>query len=449
MTDYLFDKYNVPTPRYTSFPTIPFWKDSYKHADWQNDLVKAYHKHGEEGISLYIHLPYCEHLCTYCGCHKFISQQHSVEDPYIDGVLKEWALYENLLNKKILINEIHLGGGTPTFFSAQNLKRLIEGITSKHNVANDAEFSIEVHPTYTSYEQLKTLKEVGFNRVSIGVQDFNPKVQEAISRVQPLEEVQQLVNWCRELNYESINFDLIYGLPFQNKQSIRDNFEKVLELKPDRIAYYAYAHVPWTKKAQRLYNEQDLPKGEEKRALYDLGCDLLSEAGYLEIGMDHFALPTDNMAIAHEKGELHRNFMGYTTNTNKILIGLGVSSISDAWSAYSQNEKSLKLYLEKVNNYEFPTIKGYELTNRDLVVKRTILDVICQHKTVFHTTDEHIVEEALPRLKELESDGLLGVFENGILLSDTGKTFVRNVCLAFDHHMFARNPQTQMFSSSI
>ena len=450
MNDYLYNKYNVQTPRYTSFPTIPFWSDGYSSETWQSDLVKSFKEYGDEGVSLYIHLPYCEHLCTYCGCHKFITTKHVVEDPYIAGVLKEWSLYEDLLQEKVLINEIHLGGGTPTFFSAQNLKVLIEGIIGGHELSSTAELSIEVHPSYTSFEQLDTLKKLGFNRISIGVQDFDPKVQEAISRVQPFSEVKQLVDWSRSLDFESVNFDLIYGLPFQTLNSIRNNFEEVLKLKPDRIAYYAYAHVPWTKKAQRLYNENDLPKGEEKRALYDLGCQTLLEAGYVEIGMDHFALPDDKMAIAHKKNELHRNFMGYTTNKNKILIGLGVSSISDAWSAYSQNEKALKPYLEKVNNNLFPTIKGYQLTDKDLLVKDYILDIICQHKTRFVLEDHHdIMKAILPRLKEFESDGLLGVFDNGILLSETGKTFVRNICMAFDHHMFGRNPDVQMFSSSV
>jgi oxygen-independent coproporphyrinogen-3 oxidase len=449
MKDYLYKKYNVQTPRYTSFPTIPFWSDDYKQTMWQSDLVKSFEKNGDDGVSLYIHLPYCEHLCTYCGCHKFITTKHVVEDPYIAGVLKEWSLYENLLKKKITINEIHLGGGTPTFFSAQNLKVLIEGILNHHQLSKNAELSIEVHPSYTSFEQLETLKNLGFNRISIGVQDFDPKVQEAISRIQPFSEVKQLTDWSRELNYESVNFDLIYGLPFQTLDSIKDNFRQVLELKPDRIAYYAYAHVPWTKKAQRLYDDNDLPRGEEKRELYDLGFELLLEAGYVEVGMDHFALPDDKMAIAHEENELHRNFMGYTTNTNKILIGLGVSSISDAWSAYSQNEKALKPYLEKVNNYEFPTIKGYQLTEKDLLAKEYILDIICHHKTTFNDDDQRIMEMALPRLKEFEEDGLLGVFENGILLSENGKTFVRNICMAFDHHMFDKDPEIQMFSSSV
>ncbi len=449
MEDYLYNKYNVQTPRYTSFPTIPFWKEDYPATTWQSDLVKAYKKHGKEGVSLYLHLPYCEHLCTYCGCHKFITTKHEVEDPYIAGILKEWKLYETLLDDNITINEIHLGGGTPTFFSAKNLKVLIDGILSRHQLAEDAELSIEVHPSYTSFEQLETLKNLGFNRISIGVQDFDPKVQEAISRIQPFEEVKLLDDWARELNYESVNFDLIYGLPFQTLASIRDNFEQVLKLRPDRIAYYAYAHVPWTKKAQRLYDENDLPKGEEKRALYDLGFQLLLDAGYVEVGMDHFALPTDKMAIAHKENQLHRNFMGYTTNTNKILIGLGASSISDAWLAYSQNEKSLKPYLEKVNNGEFPTIKGYQLTERDLVAKEHILNVICHHKTTFDLANDEVIKEALPRLKEFEEDGLLGVFEQGILLSDTGKTFVRNICMAFDHHMFAKDPEVQMFSSSV
>jgi oxygen-independent coproporphyrinogen III oxidase len=312
----LIRKYNVPGPRYTSYPTVPYWDNrGISLSDWKSTVKKSFEESNHQGISLYIHLPFCESLCTFCGCHKRITKRHEVEEPYIETLIKEWNLYLELFQSKPLIKEIHLGGGTPTFFSSESLTRLMNGLLEKASVAVKHEFSFEGHPNHTSREQLQTIFDLGFRRVSFGVQDYNPKVQKTINRIQPFENVKKVHEWSKEIGYTSISHDLVFGLPHQTKENIQYTIEKTNELRPDRLAYYSYAHVPWIKGlGQRGYSENDLPKDEVKRELYELGKKLFDENGYVEIGMDHFALKSDDMYAAMQNKTLHRNFMGYTTN---------------------------------------------------------------------------------------------------------------------------------------
>ena len=447
----LLRKYNVPGPRYTSYPTVPYWDDAPSKEEWKAIVKDSFLKHSEEGLSIYIHLPYCEQLCTFCGCNKFITKNHKVEDPYIGAVLKEWDMYVALFSSKPLIKEIHLGGGTPTFFSSENLKELINTLTSKGVVSDDAEFSIEVHPNYTSEDQLKTLHEIGFNRISLGIQDFDPKVQTAINRVQTYEEVERVHRLALELGFDSVNYDLIYGLPFQTKKSIQDTFDLVSGLKPNRIAYYSYAHVPWVSKVQRLFTDMDLPSGSEKRELYELGRELLEEHGYLEVGMDHFSLPTDKLYIGFEEKTLHRNFMGYTSNSTKMLIGLGVSSISDVWYAYGQNDKSIRQYLAQIDAGELAIFRGHKLNEEDLIIKQHILNLMRQFETTYSNSEsENVALNGFEgRLVEMETDGLIERIDNGLTVTHKGRTFVRNICMALDKKLLEKKPETELFSSTI
>lgn len=446
----LLHKYNVPGPRYTSYPTVPHWEQTPSVQQWQKAIKLKTIQTSTEGISLYIHLPYCESMCTYCGCNKILTKNHDLETPYIELVLKEWRLYKNILPANVLIKEIHLGGGTPTFFSAENLKRLIDYILLDAQLSENPELSIEAHPSYTSYEQLEVLRSVGFNRLSLGIQDFDHKVQEAINRPQSVEEVTKVVKWARDLGYRSINFDLIFGLPFQTLESISETVDIVSTMHPDRIAFYSYAHVPWKSKVQRLFSEADLPEGNEKRALYEKGRSLLFAMGYHEVGMDHFALKSDDLFQAFENGEMHRNFMGYTHQKSSLLIGLGVSSISDIGDMYIQNEKSLKTYRERVRSGELPIMRGHILSEEDSVIKKHILNIMCKFRTSFDNLEEKEVFNGYEkRLTEMEKDGLLGLFPNGILISDKGKTFVRNICMALDKRLLSSNPETQLFSSTV
>jgi oxygen-independent coproporphyrinogen-3 oxidase len=453
VNQHLLEKYNVPLPRYTSYPTIPFWNETIEVKQWEN-LVRNKFSNETNGISLYIHLPFCESLCTYCGCNKKITTNHQVEGEYLAAVLKEWQLYLNLMEERPVLRELHLGGGTPTFFSPENLYRLIHSILQTVKVHPDHEFGIEGHPNNTTFEHLKTLFELGFRRVSYGIQDHNPKVQAIINRIQPIENVKKAVEMARSIGYNSVNFDLIYGLPLQTVESMRTTIEQTIALQPDRIAFYSYAHVPWTSKGQRLFDEHDLPNAATKMQLYQLGKEMFSKAGYIDIGMDHFALPTDSLYQAQLNKKLHRNFKGYTTQQTQSMLGLGVSAISDIGDAFAQNEKTLHNYYEAVCNSTLAVSKGIVLTNEDMHFKKYILDISCNGQTILNEKDEGIISKfVLPELEKLELDNLIELDENVLTVTPLGKHFIRNICSAFDirlarNHIY-NNQQHAQFSKAI
>lgn len=444
----LVKKYNVPVPRYTSYPTVPFWNDTIDLNKWKSEIKNC---SPEGGISIYIHLPFCETLCTYCGCNKKITKNHSVEEEYINIVLKDWQLYLDIWNKKPLIKEIHLGGGTPTFFSPKNLKKLIESILSSSEIHSSHEFSIEGHPNNTTVSHLETLYNLGFKRISYGVQDNDPEVQKIINRIQPVANVQKATDNARKAGFTSVNFDLIYGLPRQNKERIIKTVEQSIAMRPDRIAFYSYAHVPWTSRGQRLFDETDLPSADEKLELYKVSKELFIKNGYYDIGMDHFALPHDDLYIAQQQGRLHRNFMGYTTNQTKTMIGLGVSAISDTGSAFAQNEKKLQNYISAVENNVIPVVKGYFLSQEDLHFKKYILDLICKGETTIEPVSVEMVEKySLPALAELIKDGLVQHTDSNIKILPEGKNFIRNICSCFDLYLLKKDFDNQnLFSKAI
>ncbi|MCB9224772.1 MAG: oxygen-independent coproporphyrinogen III oxidase [Crocinitomicaceae bacterium] len=454
MAEDLIQKYNIPGPRYTSYPTVPFWDpEGISLDDWKSTMLRAFNESNQdEGISIYIHLPFCENLCTFCGCHKRITKRHDVEEPYITTVLKEWQLYCDLFPEKPRIREIHLGGGTPTFFSPANLKELIDGILERSELCDTYEFSFEGHPNNTSEAHLKTLYDLGFRRNSFGVQDYDPKVQKTINRIQPFEKVETATNKSREIGYTSVSHDLVFGLPHQTLDSIIDTIEKTRQLKPDRIAFYSYAHVPWIKGVgQRGFDENDLPSAEEKRVLYETGKRMLDELGYVEIGMDHFALKTDNMYEAMVNKTLHRNFMGYTAGKTKLMVGLGMSSISDSWYSFAQNVKTVEEYQDIVNQGIIPIFRGHLLTEKDLIIREHILNIMCHFETSWKEDRLKFEElpECLERLKEMEKDGLVEISETGLKLPDHARPFVRNICMAFDLRLIENKPTTRIFSMTI
>jgi len=448
----LIAKYNVPGPRYTSYPTVPFWDEgSYTPARWRQLVRRSFEEtNASDGISLYVHLPYCETPCTFCGCIKKFTRDHGLEGPYVDAVLAEWRTYLELFGQRPRIKELHLGGGTPTFFSSANLERLVAGIVETGDVTADHQFSFEANPASTTEEHLRVLHGRGFRRVSLGVQDFDPLVQETINRVQPFETVAQTVDSARALGYESVNFDLIYGLPRQRLGSIVDTMQRVTALMPDRIAFYGYAHVPWIKGvAQRRFSEADIPRNEEKRALYEIGRELLLEAGYHEIGMDHFALERDSLYRSACARTVHRNFMGYTPVHTQLCVGLGMSAIGDAWYAFSQNEKDVKRYTERVAAGELPLLRGHVLDAEDLSLRGHILDIMCRFETRFPRSDDPLVEAGLGRLREMAEDGLVDLEPDAVRVTEAGRPFVRNVCMAFDAHLWNSQPATRLFSDTI
>jgi len=443
----LIRKYDVAVPRYTSYPTVPLWENNLDELTWKKKVQKAYRDFGhEEGIQLYIHLPYCESLCTYCGCNKRITKNHDTEKPYITALIQEWEQYLSILPDKPKLAGIHLGGGTPTFFSPENLFELLNYIQKTSAVLPDAEFSFEGHPNNTTFEHLVTLRLLGFARVSYGIQDFSHKVQEAIHRIQPFEKVKKATENARLVGYDAINFDLIYGLPHQTVESIEETFKLVAKLKPERIAFYSYAHVPSVFPAQKSF-ESFLPLKEEKRLLYETGKKLLNDMGYHEIGMDHFALKEDALFQAKENGTLHRNFMGYTTQSSKILLGLGNSAISDIHYAYAQNTKDIDLYKEQTNLNHFPLSRGHLMSLEDIKTRQTILELICKGETKIGGSVWNM--DTINQITEMQKDGLLDVKNGVVTVLEVGKAFIRNICSLFDHRMRAQKAKKYVFSKAI
>lgn len=454
MLNSLVNKYNIAGPRYTSYPTVPYWNsETFSLNKWKSSLKQSFKESNlKEGISLYIHLPFCESLCTFCGCNKRITKQHSVESPYIDAVLKEWNLYLELFDEKLIIKELHLGGGTPTFFSPENLKKLINGIFKSATRAENYEFSFEGHPNNTTREHLQALYDVGFRRVSYGVQDYNETVQKAIHRIQPFANVKRATELAREIGYTSVGHDIIFGLPFQTLEHVKETILKTKELLPDRLAFYSYAHVPWIKgNGQRGFNDSDLPTAELKRQQYELGKQLLAEVGYKEIGMDHFALVSDSLYQSMNHGNLHRNFMGYTASKTQAMIGLGVSSISDSWYGFAQNVKDIESYYNLLKDNVIPVYRGHILNEEDLIVRKHILNLMCSFKTSWSKNYLYIKElpDILIQLKEMEKDGLLEIKPNAIEVSLKGQPFIRNICMAFDVLLQRKQPNTQLFSMTV
>lgn len=449
----LLQKYNVAVPRYTSYPTVPFWKEMEANDQWEELLIKDFEKQNKAGgISLYLHLPFCESLCTYCGCNKKITSNHSVEEEYIQVILKEWELYRRLMSETPVIRELHLGGGTPTFFSPENLRFLLETIFSSAIIPDDHEYSIEGHPNNTTLRHLQTLHSLGFRRISYGVQDNDPVVQRAINRIQPLANVRRATDQARSIGFQSVNFDLIYGLPFQTLKGEAKTIDETISLAPDRIAFYSYAHVPWKQKAQRLFDENDLPSPELKMQLYSLAKEKFLSHGYFDVGMDHFALPADDLYKARNEGRLHRNFMGYTTTHTSFLLGLGVSAISDTGSMYTQNHKELANYSRMISEGKFSINKGFSLTETDKAFKKYILEIACKGKIAFCEKDLDLLQKySIPKLQEFSDDDLIRLRENGFEVTGTGYQFLRNICQAFDLRWWQaeHNNQQEIFSKAV
>ncbi|NJK82882.1 MAG: oxygen-independent coproporphyrinogen III oxidase [Saprospiraceae bacterium] len=444
----LLEKYDVPAPRYTSYPTVPHWNSQAPAmVQWLQQTQLALGVSPE--ISLYIHLPFCENLCTYCGCSKRITKNHKVERPYVESLLQEWQLYLDAFPFKPSIKEIHLGGGTPTFFEPEHLRKLFVGLLRGAKVAQDYQFSFEAHPNNTTYEHLHTLHQLGFNRISIGVQDFDDYILKTINRLQTTEDVIRVTEQARKLGYSSINYDLVYGLPFQTRKQIMHTIRKVKELQPDRIAFYSYAHVPWVSPSQRAYSEKDIPVGATKRSLYELGSRLLSQIGYSSIGMDHFALPSDELFTALKNNTLHRNFMGYTSRYTRLMIGLGASSISDSWTAFVQNEKNVEAYQAAVARGELPIIKGHLLSSEDQMIRQHILNLMCRYSTSWKKSSP-ILQSGIERLRPLAEDNMVEIGNNYIEVLDDGKPFIRNICMALDDYVANQHQRREnIFSQAI
>jgi len=445
-------KYSNPGPRYTSYPTIPSWStDGVTQEQWKEAMVKGFNDSNEtSGISMYIHIPYCENYCYFCGCNAHRTKDHSFEEPYVDALLKEWQMYLDVFPGTLNVKELHIGGGTPTFLSPENLIRLVDNLFRRVNRMDNHIFSFETNPRSTTKEHLEALYSVGFRRMSFGIQDFDPIVQQEINRPQSFELVREKVDLAREIGFTSVNFDLVYGLPKQNLGTITDTIRKVMTLRPDRLAFYAYGHNPHMYEGQRNFREEDLPVGDVKQELYDKGRAMLESIGYHEIGMDHFAIEGDALYEAAKNGTLHRNFMGYTENTTQMMLALGSSSISDTWYAFAQNERTDGAYMQAVNEGRFPLHRGHLLTDEDLVLRRHILNLMCRQETFWEDPKLYTPELDIARyrLEDMENDGMVVLLENGVRVTEIGVPFLRNICMAFDARLWRSDSLSKAYNVS-
>jgi oxygen-independent coproporphyrinogen-3 oxidase len=439
VSEEILRKYNRPGPRYTSYPTAPVWQENFGPADLEEVFSEADAAGGP--VSLYMHIPFCESLCLFCACTVSIQKDKRVAVPYLDTLKREIEHVSHFISRSRPVIQFHWGGGTPTYLSSAQMEELFGRARERFAFAPDAEIGIEVDPRVTTREHLETLRRLGFNRLSMGVQDFNSQVQQAVHRVQPYEMTQELIHGARELGFDSLNIDLIYGLPYQTAESFRATVERVLTLEPDRIAMFSYAHVPWLKKQQGSF-EAHLPEGAEKFRIFRAGLDGFLRAGYVYIGMDHFARRGDELATAQDNRTLHRNFQGYTTKAGADLYGMGVSAISGIGAAYGQNSREVAAYQAGIANRGIATMRGYRLSQDDLVRRSVISRLLCHtvirkdeiEKEFSFSFDDYFSAE-LVRLQEHWQDGLLALSPEEIRVTPLGRIFIRNVAMVFDRYL--------------
>jgi oxygen-independent coproporphyrinogen-3 oxidase len=454
VTEAILDRYNVPGPRYTSYPTAPEWMDTFGPADFERALRESNAGSPPAPLSIYAHLPFCESLCLFCGCNVVINKDHEVLNPYFRNLRLEIDHISGRVDRSRPVVQMHWGGGTPTYLSPAQIEELFHWFRDRFTLAPDAEVGIEIDPRAASEAHITALGSLGFNRVSMGIQDFNPVVQKTIHRIQPYEMTKAVFDLCRAQRFESINVDLIYGLPHQTPESFVDSVEKVIDLNPDRVAMFSYAHVPWLKKQQGSF-ARHIPQGMDKFRIFRAGIERFTRAGYVYVGMDHFARPDDELCVAQRQRTLHRNFQGYTTKAGADLLGVGVSSISGMGRIYAQNFRVLPDYYGAIEQNRLPTMRGIRLTDNDILRRAVISRILCHcvlHKEEiereFHVCfDEHFAEE-LSRLKLLAEDGLVVLSPESISVTSLGRIFIRNVGMVFDTYL--RTPREKpVFSKTL
>ncbi len=454
VTPEILDRYNVAGPRYTSYPTAPEWLDSFGPADFERALRQSNDARPARPLSLYMHLPFCERLCLFCGCNVIISRKHDVAVPYLERLEWEIDRLSRIVDASRPVVQFHWGGGTPTYLSAAQLEQLFGFAKERFRFAPDAEIGVEIDPRVTREDHLEILRRLGFNRISMGIQDFNPEVQKIVRRIQPYEKTRETFDLCRRLEFESVNIDLIYGLPLQTPASFLDSVDKVIGLGPDRVAMFSYAHVPWLKKQQGAIARY-VPQGMDKFQIFRAGIERFTAAGYRYIGMDHFARPGDELCVAQDNRTLHRNFQGYTTKAGADLLGMGVSSISGIDRVYAQNRRALPDYSAAIDRRGLPTTRGIELTGDD-VLRRAVIGRLLCHCVLRKAEvegefgvrfDEYFAGE-LERLKKFEADGLVRLDPESIAVTQLGRIFIRNVGMVFDKYL--QQPKTgPVFSKTL
>ena len=440
ITPELIRRFDVSGPRYTSYPTA----DRFVEAFGMDDYVRALEQRRQGPLSIYVHLPFCESLCYYCACNKIITKHHERAAPYLALLRREVELHVQHMGRGAAVSQLHLGGGTPTFLSDEELAWLMDLLRSHFTFQDGGEYSIEVDPRTVTAERLESLRQLGFNRLSFGVQDFDPDVQKAVHRVQPAEQVFALVASARRIGFDSVNVDLIYGLPKQNPQSFARTLEQVCELRPDRIALYAYAHLPERFKPQRRIIMIDLPLPDAKVSMLASALKTFMQAGYVYIGMDHFALPEDALAIAKRQGRLHRNFQGYSTQPDCDLVGLGVSAIGKVGATYSQNVKTLDEYQYLIDQGRLPVARGLALSRDDILRRSVIMALMCQGEVLFESIElAHLIDfrqyfaAEMEQMREMQQQGLVSISDSSIQVTPLGWFFVRGVAMVFDKYLQA------------
>ena len=452
----LVEKYDRPGPRYTSYPTAPQFHQAFALDDYQAAAQASNQLATPKALSLYIHIPFCKSLCYYCACNKIITQKTHRATQYLDYLKREIAMQAALFDRTRKLNQLHLGGGTPTYLTREQLAELMDCLHQSFNLddSDEHEFSIEVDPRTISTEQIEHLRQLGFNRLSFGVQDFDPDVQAAVNRVQSEAQIYALVAAARAAQFKSVSVDLIYGLPLQTVASFDTTLSKIIALRPDRIAAYSYAHLPELVRAQRLIRREDMPPPERKLELLELTISRLTAAGYVYIGMDHFALPDDELTLARANGTLQRNFQGYSTHAECDLIGLGVSAIGKVGDTYSQSVKELSQYYARIDQGLLPIHRGYRLNADDQLRREVISDLMCHGRIDFASIEaRHSIcfksyfAEALSKLDEQVADGLLEIHENELVLLPQGHLLMRSVAMAFDAYIGAE--QKGRFSRTV
>ena len=451
----LVEKYDRPGPRYTSYPTAPQFHEAFAEDDYFQAAAASNRAPAPKPLSVYIHIPFCQSLCYYCACNKIITQKTHRAVEYLDYLKKEIALQGALFDKSRKLTQLHFGGGTPTYLTSEQLGEVMAALHDAFNMddSDNHEFSIEVDPRTISPERIHTLRQQGFNRLSFGVQDFDEKVQAAVNRIQSEQQVRDLIEAARAARFKSVSVDLIYGLPLQTVESFDATLSKIIDLRPDRIAAYSYAHLPERVRAQRLIRPEDMPPPERKMELLELTIRRLTAAGYVYIGMDHFALPDDELTLARANGTLQRNFQGYSTHGDTDLIGLGVSSIGKVGDSYSQSVKLLSEYYARLDQNRLPVQRGYTLSADDVLRREVILALMCHNRVDFAPFERahgivfgDYFADALAQLKEMVEDGLVEIHDDAIVLLPQGQLMMRNVAMTFDAYL---GKQTVRFSRTV
>lgn len=449
-------KYDQPGPRYTSYPPAPVFSSEFGAEKFREHLIRTNASGAGTDLSLYLHLPFCDTLCYFCGCTMLVTHSHDRIKEYLGYLEKEIDLLAATVANERRVVQLHWGGGTPTALDPSEIAQLASHLHKRFRFAEDAEVSVEIDPRELTLDHMRALRDSGFNRVSIGVQDFAPDVQQAINRIQPEEMTREVIGWARQLGFSSINIDLIYGLPLQTEKSFAETLKKIIEIAAERLAIYNFAYVPWLKPHQKLIKQDEVPSPETRLILLASTIEKLISSGYEYIGMDHFARPGDELTRARRTRTLHRNFQGYSTKAGCDLYGLGMSSISHFDTVYAQNAKTLPEYYEALKRDEFPTHVGYEMTHDDevrkYVIMRLMCDLVLEKDDVdrrFEITFDTYFQESLEALVPLSNDGLIGLHSDRLEVTDTGRLFLRNIAMCFDAHLARLRKEKPIFSRTV